>query len=240
MRTAARFRSIDFIEGDRRALLCDYDRDTRITRTFLLALDGSASGPELLFALRDGDRYNDPGDPLSRTVANGERAIAADGDAIFLRGAGWGPEGRRPFLDRYDPVAKTSTRLFESALDPLEAVLDTLDAQARTLLVLRQSPALVPNYFVRSLDSGELRALTQIQDPAPQLHAIERRVVTYKRADGIDLSFTLYLPPGYTPGTPLPTLLWAYPLEYNDPSVAGQNANTTQTFPTLGGASPSS
>jgi dipeptidyl aminopeptidase/acylaminoacyl peptidase len=238
MRTAARFRGIDFIEGDRRALACDYDRDTRITRTFLLTPGAAASAPELLFALRDGDRYNDPGDPLSRTVANGERAIAADGDAIFLRGAGWGPEGRRPFLDRYDPVAKTSTRLFESALDPLEAVLDTLDAQGRTLLVLRQSPALVPNYFVRSLDSGELRALTQIEDPAPQLHAIERRAVTYKRADGIDLSFTLYLPPGYTPGTPLPTLLWAYPLEYNDPSVAGQNANTTQTFSILGGASP--
>jgi dipeptidyl aminopeptidase/acylaminoacyl peptidase len=238
LRTAARFRGIEFIEGGHRALVSDYDRDTRITRTFLASLDAAAGAPELLFSLRDGDRYNDPGDPLTRTLASGERAIAADGDAIFLRGAGWGPEGRRPFLDRYDLVAKTSTRLFESALEPLDAVADVLDAQAQTLLVQRQSPLLPPNFFVRSLAGGEPRAITQIADPAPQLHAIERRAVTYRRADGIDLSFTLYLPPGYTPGTPLPTLVWAYPLEYNDPSVAGQNANSTQTFPTLGGASP--
>ncbi len=237
MRTTARFRGIDFIEGDARALVNDYDRDTRITRTFLLPL-ASGGAPELLFALRDGDRYNDPGDPLTRTAPNGERAIAADGDALFLRGAGWGPQGRRPFLDRYDLRTKTSTRLFESALDPLESVVDALDPHARTVLVQRQSPTLPPGYHVRSLGEGALRTIVQFADPAPQLQAIERRVVTYRRADGIDLSFTLYLPPGYVPGTPLPTLFWAYPLEYNDAAVAGQNANSTQTFPTLGGASP--
>jgi dipeptidyl aminopeptidase/acylaminoacyl peptidase len=237
-RTGARFRGLDFIEGDRRALVCDYDRDTRITRTFLVTPGDPANEPELLFSLRDGDRYNDPGDPLTRTVSNGERAIAADGDAIFLRGAGFGPDGRRPFLDRYDLLAKTSTRLYESALEPLESVVDTLDPRARTILVQRQSPTFPPNYFVLSLAGGEPRAITEIADPAPQLHGIARRVVTYKRADGIDLSFTLFLPPGYSPGTPLPTLLWAYPLEYNDASVAGQTANTTQTFPTLGGPSP--
>jgi dipeptidyl aminopeptidase/acylaminoacyl peptidase len=238
LRTQARFRGIDFIEGDRRALASDYDRDTRITRTFLVTFEAGAGAPELLFSLRDGDRYNDRGDPLTRAVSNGERAIAADGDAIFLRGAGWGPEGRRPFLDRYDLLSKTGTRLFESALEPLDSVVDLLDPLAGTLLVQRQSPVLPPNFFVLSLAGGDPRAITTLADPAPQLHAIERRAVTYKRADGIDLSFTLYLPPGYTPGTRLPTLVWAYPLEYNDAAVAGQNANTTQTFPTLGGASP--
>jgi dipeptidyl aminopeptidase/acylaminoacyl peptidase len=237
-RTTQRFRGIDFIEGDRFALLADYERDARITRTYLLPVDVAASVPELLFELRDGDRYNDPGDPLTRTAPNGERAIAADGEAIFLRGAGWGPEGRRPFLDRYDLRSKTSTRIFESALEPLEGVVDALDAQAQTILVQRQSPTLPPNYFVRSLAGGHARAITDTADPAPQIHAIGRQAVTYKRADGIELSFTLYLPPGYAPGTPLPTLFWAYPLEYNDAAVAGQNANTTQTFPTLGGASP--
>ena len=36
----------------------------------------------------------------------------------------------------------------------------------------------------------------------------------YKRADGLDLSFTLYTPPGYQEGTRVPTILYAYPLDY--------------------------
>ena len=38
----------------------------------------------------------------------------------------------------------------------------------------------------------------------------------YKRDDGVDLTATLYLPPGHDPARdgPLPTILWAYPREY--------------------------
>jgi dipeptidyl aminopeptidase/acylaminoacyl peptidase len=92
-----------------------------------------------------------------------------------------------------------------------------------------------PNVYLRA--GGSDRALTSFADPTPQLRAIERRVVTYTRPDGVALSFTLYLPPGYKAGTRLPTFLWAYPAEFNDPGVASQNTNSTQTFQTIGGAS---
>ena len=52
------------------------------------------------------------------------------------------------------------------------------------------------------------------------------------------LSGTLYLPPGYTPGTRLPALVWAYPLEYSDSATAGQVRGSTHTFPRVTGASP--
>ena len=42
----------------------------------------------------------------------------------------------------------------------------------------------------------------------PQAAGIEKKLVTYKRADGVPLSFDLYLPPDYKPGTRLPTLVW--------------------------------
>jgi dipeptidyl aminopeptidase/acylaminoacyl peptidase len=70
------------------------------------------------------------------------------------------------------------------------------------------------------------------------LRGIGRRVVTYKRADGVDLSFTLYTPPGWKEGTRLPTFVWAYPLEFVDRGTASQNTNSTQTFVTVTGASP--
>jgi dipeptidyl aminopeptidase/acylaminoacyl peptidase len=58
-------------------------------------------------------------------------------------------------------------------------------------------------------------------------------LVKYKRADGLDLSFTLYTPPGYREGTRLPTILYAYPLDYADASKAGQVTGSQETFTRL-------
>ena len=55
----------------------------------------------------------------------------------------------------------------------------------------------------------------------------------YKRADKLDLSFTLYTPPGYQEGTRVPTILYAYPLDYAAPSKAGQVVGSQETFTRL-------
>ena len=62
--------------------------------------------------------------------------------------------------------------------------------------------------------------------------------MTYQRPNGVKLSFTLYLPPGYQTGTRLPTIVWAYPLNYTDPNAAGQVAAAPQNFTSVFGASP--
>jgi dipeptidyl aminopeptidase/acylaminoacyl peptidase len=61
--------------------------------------------------------------------------------------------------------------------------------------------------------------------------------VTYKRADGVDLSFTLYLPPNYKQGTRLPTVVWAYPREFEDADAAGEVTGSTKRFMEIGGYS---
>ena len=61
--------------------------------------------------------------------------------------------------------------------------------------------------------------------------------MTYKREDGVQLSFTLFLPPDYQEGQKLPTILWAYPLEYNDADTAGQIGGSTQRFVSMRGSS---
>jgi dipeptidyl aminopeptidase/acylaminoacyl peptidase len=80
--------------------------------------------------------------------------------------------------------------------------------------------------------------ITHFEDPTPQLRQIKRRLVRYEREDGVPLSFQLYLPPGYQEGTRLPTVLDAYPLEYSDPSTAGQVRGSAQRFNRISGASP--
>lgn len=234
-RTASRIEEVTWLAGDARAIVREHDWKKSLSRRWLVSARGGGEPKPLGPPLRDGDRYGDPGQPLLGTAANGDNVVVRDGGAIYLRGLGYGPDGRRPFLDRLDLAAMTTTRLFRSELEPLDTVVALGGNDGKTLILQRQSPIMPPNYFLRG-PQGE-RALTDFSDPYPQVRAIGRRVVNYKRADGVSLSFTLYLPPGYKEGTRLPTLLWAYPLEYSDAGVASQNANSAQTFQTIGGPS---
>jgi len=45
------------------------------------------------------------------------------------------------------------------------------------------------------------------------------------------------LPPDHQPGTRLPTVVWAYPLEFNDADTAGQLSGSTNRFTQISGAS---
>src|SRR5262249_56340889 len=69
------------------------------------------------------------------------------------------------------------------------------------------------------------------------LRDTKKKLLTSKRADGLPLSFTLYLPPDYKEGTRLPALVWAYPREYTDADTAGQVGGSPYHFTTLGGPS---
>jgi dipeptidyl aminopeptidase/acylaminoacyl peptidase len=64
---------------------------------------------------------------------------------------------------------------------------------------------------------------------------VERRIVSFSRADGVRQSATLLLPPGHDPGRGgrLPLLLWVYPDEHRDASGAGQVADSTNRYSEL-------
>ena len=234
-RVVNRGQDLTWLADDPRALVSDYDRDTRLTYTTVF--DMRAPGTLSLFGapLRDGDRYNDPGVPLMQMSANGDFVVTHFDDAIYLQGQGYGPQGRRPFLDRVRLAGDGRQRLFESESTPLDGVIAIANPAASQIFLQRQTPLVPPNVVL--LDASGTRALTHFIDPTPQLRRIQRRVVNYARPDGVALSFTLYLPPDYREGTRLPALLWAYPAEFNDAAVASQNVNDTQTFAQILGTS---
>lgn len=194
------------------------------------------------------DRYGDPGDIVREQLRDGRVVVAQDGDNVYFAGIGGTPTGDRPFLDRRSLATAAATRLFRSVPDRYEAFAGFTDPKRRTFLVSRQSESLVPNLVELTLGArvnpapGEAawahteRAVTTFTDPTPQLRGITKRLVTYTRADGVPLSFTLYLPAGYQPGTRLPTVLYAYPLEYSDPATAGQVAGSPHLFDRFLGA----
>jgi dipeptidyl aminopeptidase/acylaminoacyl peptidase len=234
--TEQRFRGVQFSQSGKFALVEDYDRDKRWQRTFVIDPDKPNPEPKLLFSLNVQDRYRSPGSPVMTAAANGESVIHQSGESVFMTGPGASPKGDYPFFDRLDIDSGKSERLFHSEPGSYETFVAMLDDAGTKILTMRESPTDPPNYFVRTVGpAGGLKALTNYPDPAPELRGITKQLVTYKREDGVPLSFTLYLPPGYKQGTPLPTLVWAYPLEYNDAGTAGQVSGSTDRFFSING-----
>ncbi|HEV8180818.1 MAG TPA: prolyl oligopeptidase family serine peptidase [Candidatus Angelobacter sp.] len=215
----------------------DYNRDRRWQRTFLLDIAQPGAQPTLIWERSIRDRYRDPGTPLTRTLPNGKRILRQQGNAIFLVGAGASPKGEFPFLDRFDLMTRKAERIFQCQEGHYEAPVSLLSDDGSRFLTRHESPTEPPNYFIRTAGSADKKALTNFPDPAPQLHGITKQLVTYKRADGVQLSFTLYLPANYKQGERLPTIVWAYPLEFNDADTAGQVSGSPYHFTTISGIS---
>ncbi|TDY32620.1 glutamyl peptidase [Janthinobacterium sp. 75] len=191
---------------------------------------------DLVYAGSFEDRYNDPGQPVMRADAAGlpRLLIAADG-SILLDGQGASKEGDRPFIDRLNLATKQKERLFQSAAPYYENVVAVLDEDGSRLLSTRESPTEQPNFFVRNLKqqgAAQLTALTHFPHPLPQLKDVQKELIRYKRADGVDLTATLMLPPNYDARRdgPLPTLMWAYPQEFKTASAASQTKGSPYKF----------
>ncbi len=215
----------------------DYNRDRRWQRTFLININKPGAEPTLLWERSVRDRYRDPGTPLMRTLGNGKRVLRQQGNAIFLVGGGATPKGEFPFLDRFDLETRKSERIFQCAEGHYETAVALLSDDGTHFITRHESPTEPPNYFARTANSQDRKALTNFPDPAPQLRGITKQLVTYKRADGVQLSFTLYLPANYKQGERLPTIVWAYPLEFNDADTAGQVSGSPYRFTTITGIS---
>lgn len=218
-------------------LVRDYDRDRRWARTFTISAE-RPDPPRLLWERSIHDRYGDPGSPLLRRLPNGQPVLWQHGESIFLVSSGATPNGDRPFLDRFDLTTQKSERLFRSGDHEYEAVLALLSDDGSRFLTVHQSPTHPPNYYVRRVGNVNDRTpVTRYRDPTPQLRGITKKLVTYSRPDGVSLSFTLYLPPDYKVGTRLPTVMWAYPLEFIGADTAGQVVGSPHRFTTITGPS---
>jgi dipeptidyl aminopeptidase/acylaminoacyl peptidase len=213
-------------------LLTENDRATRTTRTWLMTSNWSE--PRKLWDRKQQDSYSNPGQPMLRP---GKGSVMQVGDAIYLTGQGASPDGDRPFLDRLNLTTFKTERLFRSDTSSYETVVALIDDNAAKVVTRYETRKEPPNYYVRDVAAGSKTALTQFKDPHPQITAAERQFVTYTRKDGVQLSGTIYLPPGYKQGERLPMFVWAYPREFVDAGAASQVAGSPNRFTAVTGAS---
>lgn len=243
LKVEKRFVGRAFSERQGTMFFYDFDRDTQRRRTFVTDYR-DPSKVALLFDLNVNDRYNDPGQPVTRTRNDGTTVIRQNGEEIFWSGAGASPQGDRPFFRKMNLRTKEVTEIWRSGTDEYESFAGMIDDEGTEFFTRKESVTEPSNLYIRQVcPPGKIcaalayRRITDFKDPSPQLRGITKRLVTYKRSDGVDLSFTLYLPPGYKEGTRLPTLVWAYPLEFTDTATAGQVTGSTNRFTQIGGTS---
>ena len=227
-------------------LLGESDRTSRRTRTWILE---PGAAPRKLWDRKQDAAYENPGVPVARRDSGAGGGfggfggggatgpILQVGDSIYLTGQGASPEGDRPFIDRLSLKTLATERLFRSDDKSYETVVAPLDDDAKTLLTRAESPTDPPNYLVRDLKANSKRAATAFKDPQPQLRGVQHQLVTYERKDGVKLSATLYLPPGYKQGERLPVIMWAYPREFGDADSASQITGSPNRFTTISGYS---
>jgi dipeptidyl aminopeptidase/acylaminoacyl peptidase len=234
----SRIRGVQWVRADL-ALVTERWWRSRAAKTWMLNPQ-SPGTPELLFEVSYEDRYNDPGSFEMTTTKNGTRVVLTtpDGKSAYLTGQGASPQGDMPFLDRITFATKQKTRLWRSAPPKYETAVTLLDPQAQRIITRQESVNEPPNYFIRDLRRNRMARLTNFADPAPQFAGIEPRLITYTRNDGVQLSATLYLPPGYdsTQG-PLPFLFWAYPREFRSAAAAAQVSGSSHRFVRPSGSS---
>ncbi len=237
LRLKHRYQEIDWLGRRNQALVSERDRARRWVTTHLVDL-AAPETDKLVFDRNVNDAYKDPGDPVKDYRPNGEELALQDGDRVYLAGNGASAEGDRPFLDALDLKTLQRERLFQSADGRFERFLGFVRASRSKSVIRSESPSEPPNEWTLDLKTHERQRLTAYQDPAPRLRGVKKELIKYTRKDGVALSGTLYLPADHKPGTRLPALLWAYPLEYSDADTAGQVRSSPSAFTRLSGPSP--
>ncbi len=239
LRLEHRASGISWLADGRSVLAREWDRDRRWTRLWIVPDGQDRASWRTLDDRSARDDYGDPGSILFEPRARGRRIVRQRGPWIFRIGSGEEDGGARPFLDRQRLDTLATERLFHCAPGQHERPVTLVEDAAGELAAFvtrHESPAEPPNLRLRRPGRAEWEPLTCFPDPAPSLRAVEKRLLRYERADGVKLSGTLHLPPGWN-GERLPLVIWAYPRDFVDADTASQVRGTASDFTHVGGPS---
>ncbi|MCK5133092.1 MAG: S9 family peptidase [Candidatus Sabulitectum sp.] len=225
---------------DSLALISEWWWPTRNIKTWLIEPANLSVPGKLIFDYSWEDAYNDPGEPITIRNEMGRPVLfSPEGKSIWMSGDGASPEGNIPFLKKTDLATLQTETVFSSEAPCYERPMAFTDCSGENLLFLRETPQEYPNYFIRNLADNTNRRITDFPYPTPQLLGISKELITYSRADGLELSATLYTPPGYSPDdSVLPVVVWAYPEEFISSTAAAQITSSPYEFDYIGWWSP--
>lgn len=240
VKTEKRFGGIQWCD-DNFALVNESSRATRrrITSSFV---PGSDAKPVVIFDISTDDRYNDPGRPVTTKNEFNRQVLYTNKshNELLMINTGASPEGDMPYLSRYDIAKKKNTILWRCQAPYYEYVYEMKDPAKLQFITSRESQTIPANFYLKDLKKKKETALTAFANPYPMMEGVTKEKIKYKRADGIDLTATVYLPAGYDKEKDgrLPVLMWAYPREYRNAKDAAQVRGSQYNFSIIKYGSP--
>lgn len=233
LKTPQRYGGISWGRADV-AVVYDSWYNTRNEKTYLFNPADPAKGLTVLFDRNSQDEYANPGNFQTDRNSFGRYVLKLEDSKAYLIGDGFTEKGQFPFVNQIDLKTKAIKTLYRSTLTTkMETIIDIIDLKKGELLVSIQSPSEYPNYYLRKM-SGKAApvAITKFDNPFKKIAGVHKEVITYKRADGLELTATLYLPVGYDrkKKEKLPMVMWAYPQEFKDKNSASQNTTNPNEF----------
>jgi dipeptidyl aminopeptidase/acylaminoacyl peptidase len=215
-------------------------------RIAMLSFDPSLA-PAKASTLYEGssqDRYRSPGHAVSTLNAQGKPVLrlTADAGSIYFFSAGASPDGDRPFIGAM-PVGGGEERILWRSPPKMFAEPVAMISNDEAL-IRAESETVSPNFFLVALTQGAdqkaaLKQVTRFPSPYAGIELPTKQLLKYQRADGVDLTATLWLPAGYDKSQgPLPTLMEAYPAEFKTRAAAGQVSGSPDRFPRISPGSP--
>lgn len=235
--TEQRFAGIEWLSA-RAAILSDVSAQATRARSWVIDPSRPDGGtPRPLWDFNYENRVETPGSMMVRYDPGSDRNVplsSGNGRYYYLTspGASRDGSGDRPTLERLDITTGRTERLWQSEPPFYEVVVGLVDENGRRAVVRRESTTERPDYYARDMSNGRLTRLTNLPDPAPFFSSVKSELITYRRADGVQLNGTLYLPPGYDRARDgkLPFFLWAYPQEFMSQDAASQVVGSPHQF----------
>lgn len=226
------------------AFVVDFWWKSRNTKTYRFDPSSDETSSQTVFDRNAEDVYGDPGNFVRTRNSVGKQVLkfSKDKTRVFLIGAGCSPEGSRAFLDTYTLGDSQISRLWRAdGINTYERIVKLIDPEEGLIITSIETNQENPNYYIRSIkNTGDLMKITDFPHPYSSFKDVSKEKIKYKRADGIDLSATLYIPAGYerNSGVKLPLIIWAYPREFKSADAAGQVISSPHEFTYLSYGTP--
>ena len=181
--------------------------------------------------------YELPGEPIMVRNKYGRKVLWSNdaNNEVMFAGEGYSPEGQMPNLTLYK-LDKDKTKVLWRCKAPyFEKIVAAKDPDARIFITSRESFEEPRNFYLCNFKKRSRVAITDLPEPYPTLKGVTRKLITYKRADGLELKSFVWLPAGYNAKRDgkLPVLLWAYPRGHKSAEAAARPKFSFYTHPKI-------
>lgn len=236
-----RFNRIIWGNANKAVVYTSWPDKSRI-KAVLFDPSNRSSDPVVLEDRNSRDIYSNPGSFDQQLNQYNRLVLNIKNNEAFLKGQGYKKDKKQPFIDKINLETLEKERIFESDFDKTASIVSINNITDNGDIIIRlESRSEYPNLYMYNINSRKSPVpLTSFQSPFKNIDGIIKKRIEYKRADGLELSGMLYLPPGYDPERPekLPLFMWAYPQDFKDRKSVVQTAFYENEFTYIAFPSP--